>query len=157
MSVYCVIISQEDELIFDAHHYYPIVCTDKYDETIRFYESYFNFEIVESVNGMTLLSRAGRDNQCLGIMDVTNPVCVADGFTAKPHGLVLNFQVNNIDLAFQQLQWHGAEIREVATSETCGKRFMTVYDPSGCRIVVCEKDKQSMPRSLRKRGQWAVL
>ncbi|WP_041451889.1 VOC family protein [Hoyosella subflava] len=117
--------------------FYPVICTTKLDESRAFYLQHFGFEVAFEAEWYVSLRREGSHGQTyeLALLDATHPT-LPDGFRNPVQGLLLNFEVDDVDAEYQRLSGAGVDIELTLRSEDFGQRHFIVSDPSGVLIDV---------------------
>lgn len=118
--------------------FYPVVLTEKVTQTTDFYVKHFGFEKVFEADWYVSL-KLSEDNEIpfeLAILDATHPT-VPEGYRAQVKGLILNFEVDDVDVEYERLV-RGAKLplELDIRSEDFGQRHFIVSDPNGILIDV---------------------
>ncbi|WP_283136601.1 VOC family protein [Rhizohabitans arisaemae] len=114
--------------------FYPVVGTTLVAESRDFYTRYFGFEITFEVDWYVSLRRP--DGYELALMDPTHPR-IPEGFRKPVQGLILNFEVADVDAEYKRLVDEGGLTPKLTLrSEEFGQRHFIVADPSGVSIDV---------------------
>ncbi len=132
-------------MLFQDQIYYPIINTCLFDKTVKFYQDFFDFRVLHREDGFHVMEREGKIKQYLGIVENGYDFSEnGDSSQATNHGQstgsMMNFYVENIGLALQQLEWQGAMIIGDITKAKCGRKFFAIKDPNGIIITIAEKD-----------------
>ncbi|HEY8467507.1 MAG TPA: VOC family protein [Solirubrobacterales bacterium] len=115
--------------------FYPVICTDEVAATRDFYMRYFGFEVVFDAGWYVSLRQPGGAYE-LGIVDAQHPT-VPEGFRAAASGLILNFEVEDVDAEYRRLVVDGGlEPQLELRSEDFGQRHFMVVDPAGVLVDV---------------------
>lgn len=117
----------------DLTSFYPVICTSRLQESHEFYTRLFGFETTFEADWYVSLRLGSHE---LALLDPTHPT-VPDGFRHPARGLVLNFEVADVDVEWERLVVRGGlhpalELR----SEGFGQRHFIVTDPNGILIDV---------------------
>ncbi|MBB3036743.1 VOC family protein [Hoyosella altamirensis] len=117
--------------------FYPVICTKKLDESRAFYVQHFGFEVAFEAEWYVSLRREGAHGQKyeLALLDATHPT-LPDRFRNPVQGLLLNFEVDDVDAEYQRLSGAGIDVELTLRSEDFGQRHFIVSDPSGVLIDV---------------------
>lgn len=116
--------------------FYPVIATDRLQETVDFYTGLMGFETTFAADWYVSLRRQGSLPYELAILDQTHPT-IPEGYRTKVQGLLLNFEVDDVDS-----EWERLVVQEGLTplltirSEDFGQRHFIVSDPSGVLIDV---------------------
>jgi len=115
--------------------FYPVICTDAVAGTRDFYVRLFGFEVVFDAGWYVSLRRRDGSHE-LGIVDAQHPT-VPEGFRRAAAGLILNFEVDDVDAEYQRLVVEaGVEPQLELRSEDFGQRHFIVADPAGVLVDV---------------------
>ncbi len=116
--------------------FYPVICTRRLAETRDFYVRLLGFELTFEADWYISLRRLGPPHYELALLDPDHPT-VPVGYGRPVQGLLLNFEVDDVDREWERLVVQGGlepllEIR----SEDFGQRHFIVADPAGVLIDV---------------------
>ncbi|QTH42972.1 VOC family protein [Cohnella sp. LGH] len=120
-----------------ASSFYPVILTDQVSATAAFYEAHFGFEKVFEADWYVSLKLTGNDVPYeLAILDASHPT-VPDAYRTKVSGLILNFEVDDVDAEYERLI-RGARLplELDIRSEDFGQRHFITADPNGVLIDV---------------------
>ena len=116
--------------------FYPVIGTSRLRESLEFYTRHFGFEVTFEADWYVSLQRAGSPSYELALLDPTHPT-VPEGYRRPVQGLLLNFEVADVDAEWERLVVRGGLTPELELrSETFGQRHFIVADPSGVLIDV---------------------
>jgi catechol 2,3-dioxygenase-like lactoylglutathione lyase family enzyme len=116
--------------------FYPVLGTSRLPEAHEFYTRHFGFETTFEADWYVSLRRAGPPSYELALLDHTHPT-VPDGYRRPVRGLLLNFEVADVDAEWERLVVRGGLRPELELrSEPFGQRHFIVADPSGVLIDV---------------------
>jgi uncharacterized glyoxalase superfamily protein PhnB len=116
--------------------YYPVICTDKVEETRAFYEQNFGFAAVFAADWYVSLKREGDRTWELAILDAGHPT-IPEGSRRPVAGLLLNFEVDDVDAEYERLVTRaGLEPLAPLRSEDFGQRHFILADPAGVMIDI---------------------
>lgn len=116
--------------------FYPVLCTANVGETSDFYRTYFGFETTFEADWYVSLRRPEAPFYELAILDHTHPTIPAK-FRAPVQGLLLNFEVADVDAEYRRLvEQHNLPVHLALRDETFGQRHFIIVDPSGVLIDV---------------------
>ena len=116
--------------------FYPVIGTSRLRESLDFYTRLLGFEITFEADWYVSLRRAGTLPYELALLDHTHPT-IPEGYRRPVQGLLLNFEVADVDAEWDRLVVRGGLAPELALrSETFGQRHFIVSDPSGVLIDV---------------------
>ncbi len=113
--------------------FYPVIATARLRESHDFYTRLFGFETTFEADWYVSLERPGYE---LALLDPTHPT-IPEGYGRPIQGLILNFEVDDVDAEWQRLVVEqGLEPKLAIRSEDFGQRHFIVADPSGVLIDV---------------------
>lgn len=117
--------------------FYPVVGTTRIVESRDFYTTWFGFDITFEADWYVSLRRTGDDRSYeLALLDPTHPT-VPEGYGKLVQGLLLNFEVDDVDAEWERLVVRGGlEAKLAIRTEDFGQRHFIVADPSGVLIDV---------------------
>ncbi|SEG90412.1 Uncharacterized conserved protein PhnB, glyoxalase superfamily [Thermomonospora echinospora] len=116
--------------------FYPVICTARLKESWDFYTGLLGFETTFEVDWYVSLRRPGPPTYELALLDHTHPTLPAP-YRAPVAGLLLNFEVEDVDAEWDRLVTRGGLNAELAIrSEDFGQRHFIVADPNGVLIDV---------------------
>jgi catechol 2,3-dioxygenase-like lactoylglutathione lyase family enzyme len=99
--------------------FYPVIGTKQVSESKDFYTKHFGFEITFEA-----------------ILDYTHPT-VPEGFRKSVQGLILNFEVADVDAEYERLvKRNKLPLERELRSEEFGQRHFITSDPNGVLIDV---------------------
>jgi uncharacterized glyoxalase superfamily protein PhnB len=113
--------------------YYPVIMTNDVGGTSAFYINHFNFEaLFESDWYVHLASREDRSMN-LAILDGSHAT-IPEQARGTVSGLILNFEVDDVDAEYQRALELGLPIRLSLRDEDFGQRHFITADPNGVLI-----------------------
>jgi catechol 2,3-dioxygenase-like lactoylglutathione lyase family enzyme len=113
--------------------FYPVLGTTRIKESHAFYAEWFGFEATFESDWYVSLRRGRRE---LALLDPTHPT-IPSGFGRPAQGLLLNFEVEDVDAEWRRLVVDGGLRAELGLrSEDFGQRHFIVADPNGILIDV---------------------
>ncbi|MEJ3744782.1 VOC family protein [Actinomycetes bacterium KLBMP 9797] len=116
--------------------FYPVICTPKIQESREFYTGLLGFETTFEADWYVSLRRPGTPSYELALLDDDHPTLPA-AFRAPVRGLLLNFEVSDVDAEWQRLVVDaGLPAQLELRSEDFGQRHFIVADPNGVLIDV---------------------
>ncbi|TDD94786.1 VOC family protein [Actinomadura rubrisoli] len=114
--------------------FYPVIGTSRLAECHDFYTRLFGFETTFEADWYVSLRRQGPYE--LALLDYTHPT-VPEGYRAPVQGLLLNFEVEDVDAEWERLVGgEGLRPELELRSEEFGQRHFIVADPGGVLIDV---------------------
>ncbi|TNM61436.1 VOC family protein [Aliirhizobium smilacinae] len=118
-----------------AVSYYPVIMTDDVAGTVRFYIENFGFEALFSADWYAHLQSKESEHVTLAILDGSHETIPETG-RGKVSGLLLNFEVDDVDVVYERLKAAGLPIRLDIRDEDFGQRHFITADPNGVLIDI---------------------
>lgn len=116
--------------------FYPVVCTSRLQESRDFYVGLLGFEPTFEADWYVSLRRTGEPSYELALLDHTHPT-LPEPYRAPVRGLLLNFEVEDVDAEWERLVVRGGLRAELELrDEDFGQRHFIVADPDGVLIDV---------------------
>lgn len=116
--------------------FYPTLVTDKFVDTINFYEDFFGFAPSTEEEGYALLEGADDSDHCIAVFDRAHK-CIAQ-LEQSVQGVILTFAVDNIEEVYNRLYLEGLEFYKEFGQDVHGDRHFVIYDPNGVLVNVKE-------------------
>ncbi|WP_378737756.1 VOC family protein [Nocardia brasiliensis] len=114
--------------------FYPVIGTTRIAESRDFYTKWLGFEITFETDWYVSLRRPGEVAYELALLDYTHPT-VPEAYRKPVQGLLLNFEVADVDAEWERLVVNGGLAAQLALrTEDFGQRHFIVADPSGVLI-----------------------
>jgi catechol 2,3-dioxygenase-like lactoylglutathione lyase family enzyme len=115
---------------------YPVIATAHLSESRDFYTRFLGFNVTFEADWYISLRHAENPAYELGLLDHTHPT-LPEGYHATAQGLLLNFEVPDVDAEWKRLVTDGGLTPELKIrSEDFGQRHFIVADPNGVLIDV---------------------
>ncbi|MEH6528261.1 MAG: VOC family protein [Sneathiella sp.] len=115
--------------------YYPVIMTDKVAETAEFYKSHFNFTSAFESDWYVHLQSAVDPSVNIAILQGDHET-VPPSARGKVSGLILNFEVEDVDAVFNNVTESRLPILLAIKDEEFGQRHFITQDPNGVLIDV---------------------
>ncbi|MES0882724.1 VOC family protein [Roseibium sp. SCP14] len=116
--------------------YYPVLMTDKVSETARFYTENFRFKAVFEADWYVHLQSEEDEKVNLAILDQSHETIPAEGRGNGAGGVLINFEVEDVDAFYEQVQEKGLPILLPLRDEPFGQRHFITKDPNGVLIDI---------------------
>lgn len=114
--------------------FYPVICVRDVARSRAFYTRHFGFETVFEADWYVSLRRPEPPHYELALLDHTHPT-LPDGHRAAVGGLLLNFEVPDVDAEHRRLIGDAGLTEELTLrSEDFGQRHFIIADPDGVLI-----------------------
>ena len=134
--------------------FYTVLCTDDVAGTAAFWERHFGFKrVFDSGWDVHLISQVSAEAN-LAVLDYRHETIPAP-FRKKAAGILVNFEVDDVDALYARAQAEGLKIHLALRDEPFGQRHFITEDPNGIAIDVikpippsAEFAKQYAPDSL---------
>ena len=127
---------------------YPVICTNKLIESRDFYMGYFNFEITFEADWYISLRSKESPVYELALMNYEHPSLPKE-CRQPAKGLLLNFEVPDVDQEYDRLKKIGLSMVFDLKSEEWGQRHFITKDPNGLLIDVIQNVPPSDAYSKR--------
>jgi catechol 2,3-dioxygenase-like lactoylglutathione lyase family enzyme len=115
--------------------FYSVIGTNKVQETRDFYTTYFPFTVSFEADWYVSLITSQNPPFQLALLDYQHPSVPAD-FRKPAQGIILNFEVEDVDAEYKRLKKAGLPIHLELKSEDWGQRHFITSDPNGLLIDV---------------------
>lgn len=126
----------EKESLMKLTSFYPVIATSHLDESCDFYTRLLGFKTTFEVDWYVSLKRPGPPSYELALLDHTHPT-LPEGYRVPVRGLLLNFEVEDVDAQRQRLvEQEGLKAELALRSEDFGQRHFIVADPNGVLIDI---------------------
>lgn len=118
-----------------AVSYYPVIMTADVAGTAAFYTQHFGFEALFSADWYVHLQSKESEHVTLAILDGGHETIPETG-RGTVSGLLLNFEVEDVDAVYERLKAAGLPIRLDIRDEDFGQRHFITADPNGVLIDI---------------------
>lgn len=118
-----------------AMSYYPVIMTGDVAGTAAFYIEHFGFEALFSAAWYVHLQSKESEHVTLAILDGSHET-IPEGGRGTVSGLLLNFEVEDVDAVYERLKAAGLTIRRDIRDEDFGQRHFITADPNGVLIDI---------------------
>lgn len=116
--------------------HYPVICTTDVAAARDFYTRYFDFEVIFDAGWYVSLKRDGEREYELAMVDAGHPT-VPDGYRTPVAGLLLNFEVDDVDAEYDRLVNRAGLVPVLPLrSEDFGQRHFIIADPAGALVDI---------------------
>ena len=115
--------------------YYPVIMTERVEETAAFYVKHFGFQESFTSDWYVHLQSAEHSAVNLAILNGQHETIPPQG-RGKVAGLLLNFEVDDVDAVHRRLQAAGLPILLAIRNEDFGQRHFITSDPNGVLIDI---------------------
>ncbi|ASP33487.1 VOC family protein [Labrenzia sp. VG12] len=116
--------------------YYPVLMTSKVAETSRFYQDNFRFKAIFEADWYVHLQSEDDDKVNLAVLDQTHETIPEEGRGNGAGGMLLNFEVEDVDAIYEEAKGKGLPILLALRDEPFGQRHFITKDPNGVLIDV---------------------
>ncbi|QHE84087.1 VOC family protein [Hydrogenophaga sp. BPS33] len=116
--------------------YYPVLMTDRVSETARFYEQHFRFTRLFDSDWYVHLQSSEDASVNLAVLDSGHMTIPAAGRGARASGVLLNFEVEDVDAEYARVQAQELPVLLALRDEPFGQRHFIVQGPDGVLIDV---------------------
>lgn len=116
--------------------YYPVIMTDRVPETVRFWRDHFAFQPQFESDWYVHLQSTEDDKVTLAVLRLDHGTIPAQGRGRAVAGLLINFEVEDVDAVHDRLAAAGLPILRSLRDEDFGQRHFITADPNGVLIDV---------------------
>ena len=116
---------------------YPVIGTDKITESRDFYTRYFDFEVTFEADWYISLKSSQNPAYELALLDYRHP-SLPEAYRKPAQGVLINFEVENVDIVYEELKEAGLTMLLELKSEQWGQRHFITHDPNGILIDVIQ-------------------
>ena len=114
---------------------YPVIQTNDVATTANFYQEHFGFEAKFDSDWYVHLQSAADPAVNLAILRYDHET-IPVGHRTPTRGLILNFEVADVDAEYQRLSGAGLTVKLPLRDEEFGQRHFITADPNGVLIDV---------------------
>lgn len=118
--------------------YYPVLMTPDVAATAAFWCRHFGMRALFAADWYVHLQSPDDKRINLGIVDASHPTVPAPARGRAAGGLLLNFEVDDVDAVYTRLQADGLPMLLSLRDEDFGQRHFITQDPNGVLIDVIE-------------------
>jgi catechol 2,3-dioxygenase-like lactoylglutathione lyase family enzyme len=115
--------------------YYPVIMTGAVKDTAAFYVRHFGFEVMFEADWYVHLQSKADPSVNLAVLDGQHRTIPATG-RGQVSGLILNFEVDDVDAEHSRLKAAGLPILLELRNEDFGQRHFITADPNGVLIDI---------------------
>ncbi|MEO1495278.1 MAG: VOC family protein [Pseudomonadota bacterium] len=115
--------------------FYPVILTKQVPETARFWCEHFRFQPAFDSDWYVHLQSTEDPAVNIAVLEATHETVPETG-RAQIAGLILNFEVEDVDAEFAKLEAAGLPVRQPLRNEPFGQRHFITEDPNGVLIDV---------------------
>ncbi|WP_424973142.1 VOC family protein [Dinoroseobacter sp. S76] len=115
--------------------YYPVIQSDAVAETAEFYKRHFGFRAAFAADWYVHLQSEADPAVNLAVVQSDHETIPAPSRGAAA-GMILNFEVEDVDQVDARLRSEGVEVAKPLVSEPFGQRHAIYRDPNGVLIDV---------------------
>lgn len=127
---------------------YPIICTDKYAETVGFYEDGLNFEpIYEEDEKFITLRRRDNHDQHLSVISMDYK-WLREKDRRVPAGLILFYGVDDLEKTYDQFYLDGMNVVSEIQTSPDGAKYFLMEDPNEILIALCQNVSEEFYEGL---------
>ena len=116
---------------------YPIISSEKFSETVAFYEDHFGFTPKLEMDGFVVLEREDMADVYLGIINCKHKA-LPEAHRKPVTGLMLSYPVDNVIKFYDYAYHEGLTLLSEPNDALCGRKHFYVEDPNGVLVDVAE-------------------
>jgi len=121
----------------NVQSYYPVLCVDAPQQAARFYIDHFGFRAVFDADWYVHLQMEGNEQVNLAFV-AQDHASLPQPYRRPAAGMLLNFELDEVDTLYHQLKAKGLPIVHDLKSEAWGQRHFIVADPCGILVDVVQ-------------------
>ena len=130
--------------------FYPVVMTDNVTASSTFFIEHFGFRSLFDSDWYVHLQSQANPSFNFAVLDKAHST-IPDGFRDRTGGLLLSFEVDDVDADYARLKGAGANIVLDIRDEAFGQRHFILTDPTGILVDVIKP----IPPSAEFAAQYA--
>lgn len=115
---------------------YPVIMTRKVAATAAFYVEHLGFQVLFEADWYVHLQSLADEKVNLAVLDGDHHTIPEAGRGGRVGGLLLNFEVEDVDAEYARLRQAGLPILLELRDEAFGQRHFITADPNGVMIDV---------------------
>lgn len=115
---------------------YPVLMTSQVAATAAFYVEHLGFKMLFEADWYVHLQSTADENVNLAVLDGDHHTIPVEGRGGRIGGLLLNFEVDDVDAEYARLKRAGLPILLELRDEAFGQRHFITADPNGVLIDV---------------------
>ena len=116
--------------------FYPVIMTHDVAGSKAFYTEYFSFKVTFEADWYVSLKASQEPPFELALLNADHPTVPQDFRRRLTGGLILNFEVDDVDGEYERLSSAGLPIHLKLRTEDFGQRHFITADPNGVLIDV---------------------
>jgi catechol 2,3-dioxygenase-like lactoylglutathione lyase family enzyme len=116
--------------------FYPVIMTHDVAGSKVFYTKHFGFQVTFETDWYVSLKASQEPPFELALLNPDHPTVPQNFRRSLSGGLILNFEVDNVDAEYERLRTVGLPIHLELRSEDFGQRHFITADPNGVLIDV---------------------
>ncbi len=117
---------------------YAVICTQNVQASKDFYLKHFPFEMTFEADWYVSLKTKTEPNFELALLDANHETILAAYRKSISGGLILNFEVENVDESYQMFKDAGLPILLELRNEAFGQRHFITTDPNDILIDIIQ-------------------
>lgn len=118
-----------------SNSYYPVIACENVAETAAFYTDHFGFNVAFESDWYMHLQSESDPSVNLAVMDCRHET-IPEAYRKPVQGLLINFEVDDVDAEYARLSDAGLPILLPIRSEDFGQRHFITHDPAGVMVDV---------------------
>ena len=115
--------------------FYPVILTDDVAGTARFYQDNFRFSPAFESDWYIHLQSSEDESVNIAVL-LTDHETVPEVARKRVSGLIINFEVEDVDQEFERAEANGLPVLLALRDEPFGQRHFITHDPNGVLIDV---------------------
>jgi len=118
-----------------SSQYYPVIQTKDVAATVAFYKAHFRFDVAFDTDWYVHLQSVEDPSVNLAVLQFDHPTVPKES-QVPTAGLILNFEVKDVDAIHSEFEAAGLRMVKPLVSEDFGQRHFITIDPNGVLIDV---------------------
>lgn len=125
-----------------CNQFYPVIMTDKVNETAQFYVDNFRFKRAFDGDWYVHLQSTEDKSVNIAVLD-GNHETIPESGRGKTSGLIINFEIEDVDGEYERAKGNGLPILLSLRDEDFGQRHFITQDPSGVFLDIIKPIRPS--------------
>lgn len=117
---------------------YPVITCENVAETAAFYKEHFGFKAAFEADWYVHLQSTAEPDVNLAVMDYRHE-SIPEGYRKPVQGLLINFEVDDVDAEYARLEKAGLPMLHGLRSEDTGQRHFITHDPAGVMVDIIKQ------------------
>ena len=120
-----------------SQYSYPIICSEKFEQTVAFYEDHLGFTPDFEMKNFVILKRDDYDGMYIAVIDSNHEALPAE-YKRPVQGMLLNYPVESVVKFYDYAYHEGLKLLSEPKDMACGRKHFYIEDPNGILIDIAE-------------------